>query len=47
MSGANFEPTAFISQAKSYATYKTDLKMLSRFMDVENKLQGILMQGFA
>ena len=37
---SKIEPPTFVSQTKSYATYKKDLKMWSRITSVEKKLQA-------
>ena len=34
---ATLEPPAFVSQAKSYAIYKRDLKMWSRITKIQKK----------
>ena len=37
---SKIEPPTFLSQTKSYATYKKDLKMWSRITSIEKKLQA-------
>ena len=37
---SKIEPPTFVSQTKSYATYKKDLKMWSRITSIEKKLQA-------
>ena len=39
-SKAKYEPPSFVSNTKSYATYKADLKRWSRITGIDKKLQA-------